>query len=98
MKTALKATWMTWSANNGTCQNILGYIVLEIQHMTLPQVLPCNFYVFKDFTSPDILLSYPASTRLGIVEFTVPSEAPRLSSNDRHYHKSQNSHLQPTNR
>ena len=41
-----------------------------------PQVLPCKFYVFKDFTSPEILLSYPTSSRLGIVQFRVPNEAP----------------------
>ena len=32
--------------------------------------------MFEDFNSPDILLSYPASLRLGKVEFTVPNEAP----------------------
>ena len=75
-KSALKATWMTWSAHDGTCQNFLGYIVLDIQHKTLPHVLLCKCYVFEDSTSPHILLSYPASSRLGIVQFTVPSEAP----------------------
>ena len=30
--------------------------------------------MFKDFTSPDILLSYSASSKLDIVEFAVPSE------------------------
>ena len=44
-KTALKPTWMTWSALNGMHQNFLGYIVLDIQHKTLPQVLPYKFYV-----------------------------------------------------
>ena len=29
-KTALKPTWMTWSAHNRMCQNFLGYIVLDI--------------------------------------------------------------------
>ena len=61
-KSVLKPMWMTWSAHNGTCQNFLGYIVLDIQHKTLPQVLPCKFYVFEDSTSPDIPLSYPASS------------------------------------
>ena len=75
-KTAIKATWMTWPAHDGTCQNFLGYIVLDIQHKTLPQVLPCKFYVFEDFTSPDILLSYPTSSRLGVEEFTVPNKVP----------------------
>ena len=35
-----------------------------------------QFYVFKDFTSPNILLSYPTSSRLGIAQFTVPNKAP----------------------
>ena len=69
-RTTLKPTWMTWTAHNGTCQNVLGYIVLDIQHKTLCQILPCKFYVFEDFTSPDILLFYPTSLILGIVKFT----------------------------
>ena len=32
--------------------------------------------MFKDFTSPDIFLSYLTSLRLGIVEFTVPNKTP----------------------
>ena len=75
-KTALKPTWMTWSAYNGACQNFLGYIVLDIQHKTLPQILPCKFYVFEDFTTTDILLSYPTSSGLRIVQFTVPNKTP----------------------
>ena len=63
----------------------------------LSQVLPCMFYVFEDFISPDILLS--ASLRLGKVEFTVPNKAPRnFPGNGRHHHKFQNSHLQHTYR
>ena len=34
-----------------------------------------RFYVFEDITSPPILLSYPASERLGIIKFKVPNEA-----------------------
>ena len=75
-KSALKPMWMIQSAHDEPCQNLLGCIVLDIHHKTLPQVLPCKFYVFEDSTSPDILLSYPASSRLGIVQFTVPNEAP----------------------
>ena len=33
-------------------------------------------FVFEGSASPHILLSYPASSRLGIVQFTVPNEAP----------------------
>ena len=60
-KSALKPMWMTWSAHDGTCQNFLGYIMLDIQHKTLPQTLLCKFYVSEDSASPHILLSYPAS-------------------------------------
>ena len=35
-----------------------------------------DFFVFKDNTSPKILLSYAASIRLGIIEFKVPNKAP----------------------
>ena len=75
-KSALIPMWMTQSAYDGTCQNFLGYIVLDIHHKTLPQVLPCKFYVFENQTSPDILLSYPTSSRVGIVQFTVPNKVP----------------------
>ena len=57
-KSALKPMWMTWSAHDGTCQNLLGYIVLDIQHKTLPQVLPIKFFCFwrfKKSTHPVIL-------------------------------------------
>ena len=69
-KSALKPMWMTWSAHDGTCQNFLGYIVLHIQHKTLPKTLLITFYIFEDSTSPQILLSYPTSSRLGIVWFS----------------------------
>ena len=96
-KTALKPTWKAWSAHDETCKFFLGYIVLDSQCKTLPQVLPCKFYMFQDFTSPDTLLSYPTSLRLGIVEFTVPNKAPINSpAMIRHHHKFQNSHIQPT--
>ena len=72
---ALISTVVNWRAHNRMPQNILKYIVLDIQHKTLPQVLPFKLYVFEDFTSPDILLSYPTSSRVGIVEFKVPNES-----------------------
>ena len=34
-----------------------------------------RFYVSEDTTRPPILLSYPASERLGIIEFKGPNEA-----------------------
>ena len=50
--------------------------MLNIQHKTTPPILPIKFYVFEDFTNPTIILSYAASSRLGIVQFPVPSETP----------------------
>ena len=50
--------------------------MLNVQHKTLPQTLPMKFYVFEDFTNPTIILSYAASSRLGIVQFTVPNKTP----------------------
>ena len=66
----------SWSAHDGEYRHFLGYIVLNVQHKTTPQILPIKFYVFKDFTNPTTLLSYAASSRLGIVQFTVPNETP----------------------
>ena len=75
-KNALQPTYATWSAHDGKLKHFLGYLVLNIQHKTTSQILPIKFYVFEDHSSPDILLSYAASSRLGIVQFTVPNEAP----------------------
>ena len=75
-KTALKPTASNWLSHDGIPQNFLGHIVLDIQHKILPQILPFKFFIFEDITSPYILLSYPASWRLGIVEFKVPNEMP----------------------
>ena len=75
-KTALKPMLARWSAHDGECRNFLGYIVLNVQHKTLPQTLPIKFYVFKDLTNPMIILSYATSLRLGIVQFTVPNDTP----------------------
>ena len=75
-KSALQLTYATWSAHDGKHRHILGYIVLNIQHKTTPQILPIKFYVFEDQTNPEILLSYAASSRLGIVQFTVSNKTP----------------------
>ena len=75
-KSALKPMYATWSAHDGECRHFLGYIVLNIQHKTTPQILPIKFYVFEDYTNPNTLLSYAASSRLSIVQFTVPNKTP----------------------
>ena len=35
---------------------------------------PTRFYIFKDTTSPSILISYAASNRLGILHFSLANE------------------------
>ena len=64
-KSALQPMHATWSAHDGKHRHLLGYIVLNIQHKTTPQILPIKFYVFEDHTNPEILLSYVASSQLG---------------------------------
>ena len=73
---ALHPTPNTWTAHNMTPQKFLGYFIADIQHKSLPDILQVRFFVFKDNTSPKILLSYAASIRLGIIEFKVPNEVP----------------------
>ena len=46
-KSALQLTYATWSAHDGKCRHLLGYIVLNIQHKTTPQILPIKFYVLR---------------------------------------------------
>ena len=75
-KSVLKPMYATWSAHDGECRHFLGYIVLNVQHKTTPQILPIMFYVYEDYTNPTTLLSYASSSRLGIVQFTVPNKTP----------------------
>ena len=51
----------------------LGHFVAEVQHTTLSRPYHVCFYIFEDATSPQILLSYATSERLGILEFKVPN-------------------------
>ena len=76
---ALHPTRHTWAVHDETPQQFLGYFIADIHHKTIPEVLPIRFYVFKDTTSPKILLSYAASERLGIVKFQIPNEAPLIA-------------------
>ena len=73
---ALYPTTNKWAAHDMTPQRFLGYFIADIQHKSQPDILQVRFFVFKDNTSPQILLSYSASIRLGIMEFKVPNEAP----------------------
>ena len=76
---ALHPTRNTWTVHGETPQEFLGYFIADIYHKTQPEVLPIRFYIFKDTTSPKILLSYMASERLGIVKFQIPNEAPSIA-------------------
>ena len=68
-----------WTVHDETPQQFLGFFIADIHHKTQPEVLPIRFYVFKDTTSPKILLSYVASERLDIVKFQIPNEAPSIA-------------------
>ena len=73
---ALYPTTNKWAAHDMTPQRFLGYFIADIQHKSQPDILQVRFFVFKDNTSPQILLSYSAFIRLGIMEFKVPNKAP----------------------
>ena len=45
------------------------------QTSSLPRPYPTHFYVFKDATSPQNMLSYTTSEHLGILKFKVPNLA-----------------------
>ena len=72
----LHPTIHTWRAHDETPQQFLGFFIADIHHKTTADVLAVRFYVFKDTTSPKILLSYAASEKLGIVKFQIPNETP----------------------
>ena len=72
----LHPTKHTWRAHNETPQQFLGFFITDIHHKTTADVLPVRFYVFKDTTSPKILLSYAASEKLGIVKFQILNKTP----------------------
>ena len=76
---ALHRTRHTWTVYDETPQQFLDYFIADIHHKMKPEVLPIRFYVFKDTTSPKILLSYAASERLGIVKFQIPNEATSIA-------------------
>ena len=75
---ALHPTRNTWTVHDEKPQQFLGYFIADIHHKTQPEVLPIRFYIFKDTTSPKILLSYAASERLGTFKFQIPNKAPSI--------------------
>ena len=50
----------TWTAHDDMPQQFLEFFIADIHHKTQPEILPARFYVFKDTTSPKILLPYTA--------------------------------------
>ena len=74
-KNALQSTASTWSPHDGQRKHFKGFFTVDIQHKTLPKLIPVSFYVFQDTTNPHLLLSYSPSVHLGIVEFKIPNEA-----------------------
>ena len=71
----LHLTSNLWSSHDNKPQKFLGYFIINIHHKTISKTLPVRFYIFQDTNSPPILLSYPPSERLGIIEFKEPNEA-----------------------
>ena len=70
-KNVLRSTASTWSPHDGQRKHFLGFFTVDIQHKTLPKLIPLSFYIFQDTTNPHLLLSYSASVHLGIVEFKI---------------------------
>ena len=71
----LRSMASTWSLHDGQKKHFLGFFTIDIQHKTLPKLIPLSFYIFEDTTNPFSLLSYSASIHLGIVEFKIPNKA-----------------------
>ena len=63
----------SWISHDGKSQPFLGQFIASVKHASQPRLYPMWFYVFKDATSPHILLSYATSECLGILEFKVPN-------------------------
>ena len=72
---ALLPTAHTWMAHDGSPKPFLGHFVAEVMHASEPRLYLTHFYVFKDATSPQILLSYATSERLENLTFSVPKLA-----------------------
>ena len=70
---SLSPTSYTWILHDRMVKLFLGHFIAKVQHATLPRSYPVYFYIFKDATSPQILLSYATLERLGILEFKVPN-------------------------
>ena len=71
----LHPTSHIWTSHNNKPQRLIGYFITYVHHRTLHKTMQVRFYVFEDTNNPPILLSYPASERLGIIKFKVLNEA-----------------------
>ena len=70
--------------------------VIDVCHTFQPVTYPTHFYVFKDATSPLILLSHAASDWLGILKFKEPNEAAATLLSHSIQQNNQANHLQYT--
>ena len=62
-------------SHDGLPKPFLGHFVAYVKHASEPRMYPTHFYVFEEATSPQVLLSYVTSERLGIVAFKVSNLA-----------------------
>ena len=81
-RTHYTPTTQTWTSHDKTLQKFISYFIIDVQTKTLPKTLQLWFYVFKDATCPNVLLSYPSPEILGTVEFKVLNETPTTAALD----------------
>ena len=62
-------------------QPFLGQFIAKTEHKTELMFYPTYIYIFRDSTSPLILLLYTALDRSGILEFKVPNGVPSTPLN-----------------
>ena len=96
-KNVIHPTSHLWSSHDNQPQMFQGYFIKNIHHRTISKTLPVRFYVFQKTTSPPILLSYPASERLGTIKFKEPNEASTPAAVDTITTKQKSHFQQPTN-
>ena len=58
-------------SHDGSAQPFLGQFIADIRHVSQARSYLTCFYIFKDDTSPHILLSGTTSEWLGIIQFSV---------------------------
>ena len=68
---SLNPTSHSWISHDGKLQPFLGQFIADVRHVSQARLYLMHSYVFKDATSPHILLSYTTSEQLGILQFNV---------------------------